>query len=320
MTEDFVTNNPELDALFERFREAPNSHVFAPLADACRKAGMIEEAIDIVERGVNNSPDYASGHVVRGKCYYDHDNAAEAESSFTRVLELDPNNLVALKYLGMILAERGDLAGARERFKHILALDPEDKEIKFKMEDLGATPPAPDPVPGDAPGATDARDNVEPMELRDVPDETFEGAPISLGDDDGSTTDELATMTLADIYAAQGYHDKALRIYRDVLNRQPDNDDVRRKIEMLSERKAPAQPDPEAAPVEVPDVGVDGEAAFEEVTDSTGKPVRTPVEDAAPVPSVEAKEKAPSRTDTARAPVEGKDYDQFKRWLKNLSD
>ena len=52
-------------------------------------------------------------------------------------------------------------------------------------------------------------------------DDDFEGAPISLGTDDDPTTDELATMTLADIYAEQGYTDKALRIYHEVLKRQP---------------------------------------------------------------------------------------------------
>ena len=37
----------ELDDLFERYRATPKGHVFAPLADACRKAGMLEEALEI---------------------------------------------------------------------------------------------------------------------------------------------------------------------------------------------------------------------------------------------------------------------------------
>ena len=74
MNDRFRTENPELDALFERYRAAPESHVFAPLADACRKAGMVEEALDIYEKGVRSNPDYTSGHVVRGKCHFDLGN------------------------------------------------------------------------------------------------------------------------------------------------------------------------------------------------------------------------------------------------------
>jgi AcrR family transcriptional regulator len=52
MTERFQTDNRELDDLFERYRAAPGSHIFAPLADACRKAGMLDEALEICARGV----------------------------------------------------------------------------------------------------------------------------------------------------------------------------------------------------------------------------------------------------------------------------
>ena len=38
MTKRYTT--PELDDLFDRYRLAPDSTIFAPLADACRKAGF----------------------------------------------------------------------------------------------------------------------------------------------------------------------------------------------------------------------------------------------------------------------------------------
>jgi Flp pilus assembly protein TadD len=103
----------DLDELFDRYRAAPGSHVFAPVADACRKAGMLEEALEICARGVGLHPRYASGYVVQGKCLYAAGRAGDAEAAFDRVLELDPKNLVALKYLGILHAERGDNARAR---------------------------------------------------------------------------------------------------------------------------------------------------------------------------------------------------------------
>ena len=136
MTNDFLTDNPELEALYQKYENAPDSHVFAPLADAYRKAGMLEEAAAICDKGVAKHPQYTSGYVVQGKCYYDLDQPDKSERAFRRVLELDQNNLVALKYLGMILLGRGEKDGAMEHFKHVLALDPDNKEIKFKLEDL----------------------------------------------------------------------------------------------------------------------------------------------------------------------------------------
>jgi len=130
------TDNPELDDLFERYKAAPKSQLFAPLADACRKAGMLEEALEICARGVGEHPRYASGYVVQGKCLYDARRTADAQAAFDRVLALDPKNLVALKYLGILHAERGDNARAREYFEHILALDPDNRDIRSRIEDV----------------------------------------------------------------------------------------------------------------------------------------------------------------------------------------
>lgn len=391
MTERFITDNPELDALFERYRQAPRSHVFAPLADACRKAGLIDESVDIADRGVKENPGYTSGHVVRGKCYYDRGDRKTAVSCFERVLDLDSNNLVALKFLGLIQAEEGDAAGARERFKHILALDPDDREIRRELDILDV--PAPE-----APAAAEAASEPEAPEP-EARDDAFEGAPISLGDDDDPTTDELATMTLADIYAEQGYADKALRIYHEVLKRQPGNAGIRAKIRAIEAPDSDTQELPEAARVREPvalddSAELDSPMASEHFDDAPAldeeapEPVEVlehadrsgpvaeedetpsddptfppapgvvielpppedmdyddaPSEDAAPAvgaaePGFEeiapAAETVPARAksevdDDPNNPLpyqrrdgtidEGRSYEQFKRWLKNLAD
>jgi len=212
MTDRFDTDNPELEALFHRFQRAPNTHMFAPLADACRKAGMVEAALEICDKGIAENPGYTSGYVVKGKCLFDLGKLARAEETFEEVLEHDENNLVALKYLGLIMAEQGNANEAYDKFRHILALDPDDKEIKRRIADLESS--------------------EEPVELPDVKDEEFEGESISLSDD-APASDDLATTTLADIYAEQGYIDKAARIYREVLKQQPGNRAVRAKLERL---------------------------------------------------------------------------------------
>ena len=48
----------ELRSLIERFEKAPDSRLFAPLADAYRKTGDVDQAIDICEKGLEKYPDY----------------------------------------------------------------------------------------------------------------------------------------------------------------------------------------------------------------------------------------------------------------------
>jgi tetratricopeptide (TPR) repeat protein len=294
MTEPFETDRPDIQEMFERFRQYPGSHVFAPLADAYRKAKMLDEALQICDRGLTANPRYASGHVVHGKCLHDAGRTEDAEAAFRRVLDIDEDNLVALKYLGIIHAERGDAASARRYFEQILVLDPEDRDIRRRLEDVDEPPVAaaaarraPEPPPRD-----DEDDNDR--ELFDLPDieDDFEGPAIVLGDEP-ATSDDIATTTLADIYAAQGYRDRALRIYREVLGREPDNEAVRRKIATL-EKTSAAPPEPPAA--------------------EPAPAARVPDVEAAPFPRPAAPDLAGSKIDESRS------YEQFKRWLRSVSD
>ncbi len=314
------TDNPELDDLFERYRAAPGSHVFAPLADACRKAGMLDEALEICARGVGEHPRYASGYVVQGKCLYDAGRPGDAQAAFNRVLLLDPKNLVALKYLGILHAERGDNARAREYFEHILALDPDNRDIRSRIEDVvldvARTPQA--SVRADDTmkiGAADvhemlasnASEEVEEVaELPAVEDENFEGEAITLRDE-SVTSDEIATMTLADIYAAQGYNSRALKIYREVHKRQPDNRTLAMKIDALEKEVKASIDAARQIEAEAPVT-----AARETQAPVEEKPVARRYEPAAP--------SRPAPAPPQGSPInQAQSYEQFKRWLKATS-
>ena len=64
-------------------------------------------------------------------------------------------------------------------------------------------------------------------------------------------SDDLAnTITMADLYAAQGLHDDARHIYESILARDPHNQMVRSKLESLTPAPAPA-PEPGSAAVKI---------------------------------------------------------------------
>jgi len=295
MNERLTTSHPELDELFERYRRAPESTVFAPLADACRKAGMLEEALEICARGIAANPRYASGYVVQGKCCFDAGKKVEAEAAFNRVLAIDAHNLVALKFLGILHADRGDRKAARGYFEHILNLDPDNKEIRGRYEDVVAAGAAVAPASRPVVDAATEESEDAAVELPDIQEDGFEGEPITLRDAT-VTTDDIATLTLADIYLAQGHAARALRIYREVLKLQPDNLNLRAKIEALTP----------APPVEVEPV--------------VPAPAPAPSAQAAPEPQPGPARASAPATPSKGSPIdEGRSYEQFKRWLRSSS-
>ncbi|MGH7480791.1 MAG: tetratricopeptide repeat protein [Longimicrobiales bacterium] len=121
----------KLEALYA---ENPEGRVFTHLAEAYRKAGELERAREVLEAGLRSHEEYASAHVVLGRVRADQGDHEGAEASFRRVVELDPQNLVALRALGDLAREAGRDADAVERYKEVLAIDPSDEEIRAYVE------------------------------------------------------------------------------------------------------------------------------------------------------------------------------------------
>jgi len=57
------------------------------------------------------------------------------------------------------------------------------------------------------------------------------------------------SATLAELYFNQGFVEKAVEVYRQLVEREPDNDRLRRRLaELQAPRPAPASPAAPAAP------------------------------------------------------------------------
>jgi tetratricopeptide (TPR) repeat protein len=193
----------ELEYLAERYRRAPDSRLFAPLADAYRKSGEIDQAISLLEKGLEKFPRYASAHVILGKCFYDRGATERSKGEFARVLEIDGENMVALKFMGDILFAEDRRDEAAEYFRRIIAIDPMNEEVARALKDM-----------------------EESVVMKET--DLGEEQPARKG-----SPRELATMTLAAIYAAQGYHSKAIKIFREILTREPGNREAKEMISKL---------------------------------------------------------------------------------------
>jgi len=119
-----VAYTSEIDKLEARFRENPKGRNFAPLADAYRKAGLIDNAVELCQSGLKLHPDYVSAHIVYGRCLIDKKDDPGATAVFSKVLSLDAENIIALRVLSEIAERSGRFDQAVEWLTRLLAVDP----------------------------------------------------------------------------------------------------------------------------------------------------------------------------------------------------
>src|SRR5437667_12693482 len=97
-----VAHPSEIKKLEQRYRENPKGRNFAPLADAYRKAGLIDNAIELCQAGIASHPDYISAYIVYGRCLIDKKDDPGAEGVFGKDRELDNGHILALRILAEI--------------------------------------------------------------------------------------------------------------------------------------------------------------------------------------------------------------------------
>ena len=131
----------EIEKLERRYQENPDQW-FAALADQYRKSGSMELALQVVRAGLEKRPNYVSGHIVLGRCLLDEKKDAEASAVFRRVLELDAENIMALKTLSEIAERTADADGQRGWLSRLLEIDPMNDEAREALAKLPAPPQA----------------------------------------------------------------------------------------------------------------------------------------------------------------------------------
>ncbi|MGB3341529.1 MAG: hypothetical protein WBB37_08625 [bacterium] len=123
----------EIARLSERYNKDPKSKIFVQLADAYRKSNMIDEALEILNKGLAFNPNYPLAYLILGKCCFDKRMYEKAKESFGKTLNYDPQNIVALRMLAQTCEATKDEGGQMEAYKGILAIDPFDAPAKEKL-------------------------------------------------------------------------------------------------------------------------------------------------------------------------------------------
>ncbi|MES2965982.1 MAG: tetratricopeptide repeat protein [Bdellovibrionota bacterium] len=112
----------------------PKSRVFAPLAEAYRKMGLVEEAKRICMRGTQFHPDFAGGHVAFAKVLIDAKDFAQALPHLEKAARLSPDNILAHSLMGETLLELRRPKDALKAFKMVLFLNPADAKAQTAVQ------------------------------------------------------------------------------------------------------------------------------------------------------------------------------------------
>src|SRR5919108_4557149 len=145
-----MATSARIDELQKKFEENPRRY-FAPLANEYRKAGDIQQAIDICRAYLPQQPGHMSGHIVYGQALYEARQVEEAKTVFETALSLDPENLIALRHLGDIALMVGDSQAARTWYGRVLEADPRNEEIQAQLASIDQSGAAAAPTPTAAP-------------------------------------------------------------------------------------------------------------------------------------------------------------------------
>jgi tetratricopeptide (TPR) repeat protein len=157
-----ATFTDDIRSLERRVAGDPAGLVFARLADAYRKAGLLSRALEVVDRGLHRHPDYLNARLVRARVLRDLGRRADAVSAFEAVLEIDVSNQVALRALGDLAGEAGDFEVARDWYARLLEAEPFAEEpVRALLDRLPTSAESPSPS-RDAVAHAETR-RVEPL-------------------------------------------------------------------------------------------------------------------------------------------------------------
>lgn len=200
-----VEGKNEMQDRISRFRalheQNPGARYFAPLADLLRQEGQHDEALRLLGEGLERHDDYLAGWVIRGRTLQEVGRSQEAFDTWQRVRSIDPDNILALEYLAEWAIESGDWERAEPMLEHLCRLLPEDApwcdrlaEVRREAEEHRA-----------------AQERAEADKREEA-----KAGPVAQ-EEAQQAGGSFETMTLVDIYLAQGYRDQALSVLQRML-------------------------------------------------------------------------------------------------------
>ncbi|OFZ80859.1 MAG: hypothetical protein A3K03_06765 [Bdellovibrionales bacterium RIFOXYD1_FULL_44_7] len=128
--------SPIIYSYLRKYQEDPTSRIFAPLAEAYRKAGLIDEAIEIAREGLRVHPQFVGGRVALARALFDNKLYSEVMNELAPIIAEVPDNLVAQRLLAESYLMLGRVIEALGCYKMLLYFNPNDTETAQIVQEL----------------------------------------------------------------------------------------------------------------------------------------------------------------------------------------
>jgi tetratricopeptide (TPR) repeat protein len=262
-----LSRDSRLVTQLEELEKNPNSLIFASLAERFRQNGLIRQAIEIIDEGLERHPDFGTALVVKARCLFDLRRFADCLALLDRVLKQNPENIKAEKLRFDLYLRLGQKMAAQASIGRVLKLAPTDKDAIKKRSELGL---AFSLDKSKVSQATDHNDNtplkkidshehgelkdfqvlehessrnVLPAAVESVPTLSSDQLAEGWSEEDEAAADSqespfqgatFATRTVAELYLRQGLKVKAIKILEAMLLKEPNDSWARETLKKLS--------------------------------------------------------------------------------------
>ena len=189
----------ELEVYQQMMSKDPSSQVFVYLAEALWEREMYEEAIETCTNGLRLRPHDLRARVILGLSYLRTGALDSAETELLKAKEMLEINTVIYRNLAELYDKKGDSEQAFHYQKLFEAIHPSTVAgVETEVAEAGAESVTEEALPEDP-------------EMMD-------------------------TVTLAELYEEQGHVDKAIEVYRKILETSPEIEEVETRLAELEKQ------------------------------------------------------------------------------------
>jgi tetratricopeptide (TPR) repeat protein len=189
----------ELEVYQQMMSKDPSSQVFVYLAEALWEREMYEEAIEICTNGLRLRPHDLRARVILGLCYLRTGALDSAETELLKAKEMLEINTVIYQNLAELYDKKGD------------------SEQAFHYQRLFEA--------------------IYPFAVAGAETAVAEGGAESVAKEALPENAEMIdTITLAELYEQQGHVDRAIEVYRKILDTSPETEEVEARLAELEKR------------------------------------------------------------------------------------
>ena len=127
---------PLIYKYLEKYQEDPTSRIFAPLAEAYRRAGLIDAAIEVAREGLAIHPHFMSGRVALARALFEKKDYSAVIEELSPIVKDIPDNLVAQRLLAESYLVLGFVTESLSAYKMLLYFSPQDLEAARLVQEL----------------------------------------------------------------------------------------------------------------------------------------------------------------------------------------